>query len=195
MVLYARRPDCLNDQLPDPELLARELNGFSITKPSLLEQTRLFAFETGEPLWPPPQVPLGVLMARSMQFGFDPRFSADRATVSVAVFRGHLYCTFTRPDPTKRYRHEDDDCNRLGRRNHFIISPCCRRRIRPAKSLDLHRIGPQQSSRGGRAKQRALRSSFAHRHSRLLRAPGSKWYLADLGRNDLFAELMPVFGK
>jgi hypothetical protein len=64
---YSTRPDKIGDQLPDPELLARNLNGFTITTTSLLEQTKLFDFETGTQLWPPAQLPIGVVMAQSVQ--------------------------------------------------------------------------------------------------------------------------------
>jgi hypothetical protein len=76
--LYLRRPDCISDQLPDPELLARKLNGgFTITTPSLLEATKLFDLETGKEIWPPPQVPFGVRMAASMQFNPDVRYTSE----------------------------------------------------------------------------------------------------------------------
>jgi hypothetical protein len=53
--LYSRRPDQIGDQLPDPELLARGLDGFTINTPSLLEATKLFDLETGQQIWPDPQ--------------------------------------------------------------------------------------------------------------------------------------------
>jgi hypothetical protein len=64
---YSNRPDQIGDQLPEPELLARDLNGFTITTPSLLEQTKLFDFETGSQIWPRAQLPIGVIMAQSVQ--------------------------------------------------------------------------------------------------------------------------------
>jgi len=51
--LYSTRPDQMGDRLPDVELMARGLDGFTVTTPSLLEQTKLFDF-TGRQLWPDP---------------------------------------------------------------------------------------------------------------------------------------------
>jgi hypothetical protein len=64
--LYSSRPDQIGDQLPDPELMARGWDSFTINTPSLLE-TKLFNFETGKQIWPPAHVPLGVIMAQSVQ--------------------------------------------------------------------------------------------------------------------------------
>jgi hypothetical protein len=76
--VYLRRPDCISDQLPDPELLARKLNGgFTITTPSLLEATKLFDLETGKEIWPPPTKPFAVVMLESMQFNRDLRFTSE----------------------------------------------------------------------------------------------------------------------
>jgi hypothetical protein len=61
--LYAQRPDCISDQLPDPEKLARD---GGITTPSLLEATKLIDLATGKEIWPPPQVPIGVVMTQAM---------------------------------------------------------------------------------------------------------------------------------
>jgi hypothetical protein len=51
---YSTRPAALSDQLPDPELMARGLDGFTVSTPSLLEATKLFDL-TGRQLWPDPQ--------------------------------------------------------------------------------------------------------------------------------------------
>jgi hypothetical protein len=62
---YSNRPDQIGDQLPEPELLARRLDGFTVNTPSLLEQTQLFDFETGTQIWPVAQPLIGVVMAES----------------------------------------------------------------------------------------------------------------------------------
>jgi hypothetical protein len=51
---YSSRPAALSDQLPDPELLGRGLDGFTINTPSLLEVTKLFDL-AGRQCWPDAQ--------------------------------------------------------------------------------------------------------------------------------------------
>jgi hypothetical protein len=57
--------------------MARELDGFTINTPSLLEATKLFDFATGKQIWPLPERPLGVVVAEGMRFGRDVRYTAD----------------------------------------------------------------------------------------------------------------------
>jgi hypothetical protein len=43
----------------------------------VLDKVTLLDLDTGKLLWPPPSIPLGVVLAEGMKFGFDPRFSSE----------------------------------------------------------------------------------------------------------------------
>jgi hypothetical protein len=62
------------------ELTARNLDSFSRHEPSIMEAVKLPEWKhSGRMAWPPPKVPLAVVMAGSMTPPRDPRFSADWA--------------------------------------------------------------------------------------------------------------------
>jgi hypothetical protein len=66
--------------LLDVELLARRLQNFSISNPSIMETARLPDWKHSDHMaWPPPKIPLGALVATAMTPPHDPRFSADWA--------------------------------------------------------------------------------------------------------------------
>jgi hypothetical protein len=62
-----------NRRLRKVELEARDLKAFTVTHPSITEQLKLPDWKDSEKLaWPPPQLPLGVLLATSMPVPSNP---------------------------------------------------------------------------------------------------------------------------
>jgi hypothetical protein len=75
--LHHDRPDGMSERLQLAELCARNLDDFTVGKPSLLEQVQLFDFDTGQQVWPPPQPSLGATYAAMITPAYDGRYSAD----------------------------------------------------------------------------------------------------------------------
>jgi hypothetical protein len=62
------------------ELVARDLERFKATEPSIAQELKLPTFAPGQRLaWPPPQPALAVMVAQSMAPPHDPRYTADWA--------------------------------------------------------------------------------------------------------------------
>jgi hypothetical protein len=67
--LHQARSAGVSRHLLGAELIARRLESFSVSNPSLAEELKLPDWQQSNKLvWPPPQKPLGVLMAESMSF-------------------------------------------------------------------------------------------------------------------------------
>jgi hypothetical protein len=75
--LHGSAPNDAMERLASVELYARNLEAFTTNTPSLLENTRLFDWETGKSIWPPPAPSLAAGYAATMSFGHDPRYSGD----------------------------------------------------------------------------------------------------------------------
>jgi hypothetical protein len=78
--LNMNRPDGAFELLQKVELHARQMEMFTINRPSFLEVTRLFDFCSGEELWPPPTPSVAASFAASMVPQLNSRlYSADWA--------------------------------------------------------------------------------------------------------------------
>jgi hypothetical protein len=73
--LHQARPSGVFMHLLGPELIARSLEGFTIYKPSLIDEVKLPAFEPGQPqAWPPPRKIDPAVFA---PVPYNPRYSAN----------------------------------------------------------------------------------------------------------------------
>jgi hypothetical protein len=78
--LHQARPAGVALHLLGAELMARDLERFTIREPSIAQELKLPTFAPGQRLaWPPPQPSIAALYAMSMVPQRDPRFSADWA--------------------------------------------------------------------------------------------------------------------
>ena len=83
--LHQARPGGVALHLLGAELVARDLERFKTTEPSIAQELKLPTFAPGQRLaWPPPQPSLAVMVAQSMAPPYDPRFSADWAAAQKA---------------------------------------------------------------------------------------------------------------
>jgi len=82
--LNGAAPDDVGLRLASVELHARELDQFTTSNPSVLEETHLRDWATGEAIWPPPQPSLAAIYAAGMVPYFDPRYNAGRWNEVVA---------------------------------------------------------------------------------------------------------------
>ena len=80
--LHQARPGGVALHLLGAELVARDLERFTRTKPPIVQELKLPTFAPGQRLaWPPPRPPMAALYAMSMVPPRDPRrYSADWAT-------------------------------------------------------------------------------------------------------------------
>jgi hypothetical protein len=79
--LHQARPGGVALHLLGAELVARDLERFKATEPSIAQELKLPTFAPGQRLaWPPPQPPIAALYAMSMVPTHDPRYTADWAT-------------------------------------------------------------------------------------------------------------------
>jgi len=78
--LHQARPGGVGLHLLGAELVARDLERFKATEPSIAQELKLPTFAPGQRLaWPPPQPALAVMVAQSMVRTHDPRYTADWA--------------------------------------------------------------------------------------------------------------------
>jgi hypothetical protein len=77
--LHQARPGGVALHLLSAELVARDLERFTIREPSIAQELKLPTFAPGQRLAWPPQSSLAVMVAMSMAPPYDPRFSADWA--------------------------------------------------------------------------------------------------------------------
>jgi hypothetical protein len=78
--LHQARPGGVALHLLGAELVARDLEHFRTTEPSIAQKLKLPTFAPGQRLaWPLPQLPMAALYATSMVPQRDPRYSADWA--------------------------------------------------------------------------------------------------------------------
>jgi hypothetical protein len=83
--LHQARPGGVGLHLLGAELVARDLERFKATEPSIAQELKLPTFAPDQRLaWPPPQPSLAVMVAQSMAPPYDPRFSADWAAAQKA---------------------------------------------------------------------------------------------------------------
>lgn len=64
--LHQSRPAGVSLHLAGPELVARGLESFSRDTPSLIKTIQFLDFASGKQVWPPPRIPLGVLVTQGM---------------------------------------------------------------------------------------------------------------------------------
>ena len=77
--LHQRRPAGVQS-VRDPELIARNLDGFDRERRSLLAEVHLLDWDSGRQIWPPRRPPMAAAFATSMVPAHDNRrFSADWA--------------------------------------------------------------------------------------------------------------------
>jgi predicted transcriptional regulator len=78
--LHQARPGGVALHLLGAELVARDLERFKATEPSITQELKLPTFAPGQRLaWPPPQPALAVMVAQSMVRTHDPHYTADWA--------------------------------------------------------------------------------------------------------------------
>jgi predicted transcriptional regulator len=78
--LHQARPSGVAPDLLGAELVARDLERFKATEPSIAQELKLPTFAPGQRLaWPPSQPPIAALYAMSMVPTHDPRYTADWA--------------------------------------------------------------------------------------------------------------------
>jgi predicted transcriptional regulator len=78
--LHQARPGGVLLHLLGAELVARDLERFTIREPSIARELKLPTFAPGQRLaWPPPQPALAVMVAQSMAPPYDPLYTADWA--------------------------------------------------------------------------------------------------------------------
>jgi len=83
--LHQARPAGVGLHLLSAELVARDLERFTIREPSIAQELKLPTFAPGQRLaWPLPQLPMAALYAMSMVPQHDPRFSDDWAAAQKA---------------------------------------------------------------------------------------------------------------
>jgi len=76
-------PDAEHRRLPKVELMAREMDQFTTSQPSIIDTLVLPQWgESGA--WPPPQPSFAVSYAAMMAPAYDPRYSADWAKAQAA---------------------------------------------------------------------------------------------------------------
>jgi hypothetical protein len=68
--LHRRRPAGVQS-VRDPELIARNLDGFDRERPSLLAEVHLLDWNTGRQIWPPPRPSISAAFAASMVPAYD----------------------------------------------------------------------------------------------------------------------------
>ena len=69
--MHQRRPAGVQS-VRDPELIARNLDGFDRERPSLLAEVRLLDWNTGRQIWPPPRPSISAAFATSLVPACDP---------------------------------------------------------------------------------------------------------------------------
>jgi hypothetical protein len=69
--LHQRRPAGVQS-VRDPELIARNLDGFNRERPSLLAEVHLLDWDSGRQIWPPPKPSMAAAFAASMIPAYDP---------------------------------------------------------------------------------------------------------------------------
>jgi hypothetical protein len=69
--LHQRRPSGVQS-VRDPELIARNLDGFDRERPSLLAEVRLLDWPNGRETWPPPQPSMASAFAATFLPAYDP---------------------------------------------------------------------------------------------------------------------------
>jgi hypothetical protein len=77
--LHRDRPDGVEQYLRSAELHARGLESFTENTPSLLASVRLFDWDTGRQIWPPPRPSMASAFAATSMQVCDRRFTADWA--------------------------------------------------------------------------------------------------------------------